>query len=69
MLNKHATFFLFVLLTFTSVYAASIEQPNSVPQDADLLQTIIADANKGYPGSQFKLGEIYSKGNGVPQDY
>ena len=68
MFNKHTVIIILVLLTITLSYAASPEQPNSMPQDPNLLRSIIDDANKGYPSAQFKLGEMYSKGNGVPQD-
>ena len=91
MFNNLAIIFSFVLFTIIPAYAASPEQPSSVPAppksetiinvksltDTDQnetplhqnLQTLINDANKGYPSAQFKLGEMYSKGSGVPQDY
>ncbi len=68
MFNKHTVVIVLVLLAITSSYAASPEQPNSMPQDPNSLRSIIDDANKGYPSAQFKLGEMYSKGNGVQQD-
>jgi TPR repeat protein len=90
MSNNLAIIFSFVLFTIIPAYAASPEQPNSVPAppnsetiidvkstpDTDQNetplpqnpQTLINDANKGYPSAQFKLGEMYSKGNGAPQD-
>lgn len=68
MFNKHTVIIMLVLLAITLSYAASPEQLNSMPQDPNSLRSIIDDANKGYPSAQFKLGEMYSKGNGVPQD-
>ncbi|MGB7582385.1 MAG: tetratricopeptide repeat protein, partial [Sedimentisphaerales bacterium] len=68
MFDKHTVVIVCVLLAITSTYAASPEQPNSMPQDPNYLRSIIDGANKGYPSAQFKLGEMYSKGNGVQQD-
>ncbi len=65
MLNKFMMFLLFVLLAITSTYAASPEQPNSVPLDPNSLQTLIDKADKGDPNAQYNLGLVYF----VPQGY
>ena len=69
MLNKLTVCFSsFILLTITSTYATSPEQTNSALASPNSIQTII-DANKGDPNAQFKLGEMYYKGNGTLQDH
>ena len=57
-----------VFLAIIPAYAASPE-PNSVPIGQHSLQILIEKANKGDVNAQFNLGEIYFKGEGVPQDY
>ncbi len=69
MFDKHTVIIVLVLLTITSTYAGSPEQPNSMPQEPNLLQSLIDNANKGDADAQFWLGTMYYDGKGVPQDY
>ena len=66
--NKLVMVLSVAFLAVTSAYAASPEQPNSVPLDQNSLQTLIDNANKGDANAQFDLGRCYYKGEGVPQD-
>ena len=65
MVNKFVVLFSFVLLAIAPAYAALPEQPNSVPFDPNLFQTLIDKANKGDPNAQYNLGLLYF----VPQGY
>jgi TPR repeat protein len=82
--NKLVVVLSFVLLVVTSAYAASPEQPNSVPSEPNLSQShrtptleemagipkyLIDKANKGDVNAQYDLYEIYVNGTGIPQDY
>ena len=73
--NKLVTIFLFVFLVITPAFAASPEQPNSVPAEPNASQNyhiltlkempeipkeLIDKANKGDPNAQLKLGMEYS---------
>ncbi|MGA2094196.1 MAG: tetratricopeptide repeat protein [Sedimentisphaerales bacterium] len=53
--------------TIINVKSTPDTNQNETPLPQNL-PTLINDANKGYPSAQFKLGEMYSNGNGVPQD-
>ena len=67
--NKLVVIFSFTFLAIIPAFAASPEQPNSVPSDQNSLQTLIDNANKGDANAQFNLGRCYDKGVGVEQDY
>jgi TPR repeat protein len=67
--DKSAVIFLFVLLTIIPAWAASPAGPNSVSKEPNSLNTLISNADKGDPNSQFELGIRYFEGNSVTRDF
>lgn len=52
--------------------ARALEEANSARRRGDFAFALVvfrAIANQGHAGAQYSLGDMYSKGEGVPQDY